>query len=45
MISAVVAENGRVGRLVGIIRALDIILNAHKGDVEATVTTAKVINE
>ena len=36
------AENGRLGRLFGIIQALDKILNAHKGDVPALITTAKV---
>ena len=40
---ALVADNGRLGRLYGIVQALDTIMSAHKGDVSASVTTAKVI--
>jgi F0F1-type ATP synthase delta subunit len=43
LLLALVADNGRLGRLYGIIQALDTIMSAHKGDVSATVTTAKVI--
>lgn len=36
------SENGRLGRLNGIVNAFDKIMSAHKGEVTATVTTAKV---
>lgn len=39
-----VADNGRLGRLYGIIQALDTIMSAHKGDVSATVTSAKALD-
>lgn len=38
------AENGRLGRLQGIAKAFGEIMSAHKGQVNATVTTAKSLD-
>jgi F-type H+-transporting ATPase subunit O len=38
---ALLAENGRLGRLQGIAKSFGEIMSAHRGEVSATVTTAK----
>ncbi len=39
------ADNGRLGRLQGIIKAFATIMNAHKGQISAKVTTAKPLDQ
>ncbi len=41
-VSAAMAENNRLTKVSSIIRAYDIIMRAHRGEVLCTVTTAKV---
>jgi F-type H+-transporting ATPase subunit O len=38
------ADNGRLGRLQGIAKAMGDIMRAHKGEVSARVTTAKPLD-
>jgi len=38
------AENGRLGRLLGIVNAFGKLMSAHKGEVNAVITTAKPID-
>ena len=38
------ADNGRLGRLQGIAKAFGEIMSAHKGEVSASVTTAKPLS-
>lgn len=38
------AENGRLGRLQGIAKAMGEIMRAHKGEISAKVTTAKQLD-
>jgi len=41
---SLLAENGRLGRLQGIAKAFGEIMSAHRGQVSATVTTAKALD-
>ena len=38
------AENGRLGRLLGVAKNMSEIMKAHKGEVSARVTTAKALD-
>jgi len=42
-IPAVLAENGRLNKLPGIVNAFSRIMSAHRGEIECEVITAKVI--
>ena len=38
------AENGRLGRLEGVAKAFATLMSAHRGEVQANVTTAKQLD-
>jgi F-type H+-transporting ATPase subunit O len=41
---SLLAENGRLGRLIGVVQAFGKLMSAHKGEVNAVITTAKPID-
>jgi len=41
---SVLAENGRLGRLTGIIKSFGLLMSAHRGEVHAKITTAKALD-
>ena len=43
--SAALAENGRLNKVSGVLGAFTKIMSAHRGEVQCSVTTAKVIRE